>query len=71
MVTRAGGYYRQGTLSVSVDQHTKEMQSRWVYMADKPETAPTLKLRRIARKSPLTRIAEQLPAKLPRVLFRP
>ena len=69
VIIRVGSYYRQGTLSVSVDQHTREMQAKWVYMAKRPAPVLPLKPRRTARKSALTRIAEQLPAKLPRVLF--
>jgi hypothetical protein len=42
---------------------------KWVCEADKPMPLMPLKPRRTARKLALTRIAEQLPAKLPRVLF--
>jgi hypothetical protein len=51
-----------------VAQHLRELPVGWIFAA-KPK--PTLRLahKRKARKSALTRIAEQLPAKLPRVLF--
>jgi hypothetical protein len=42
---------------------------KWVCEADKPMPVMQLKPRRTARKLALTRIAEQLPVKLPRVLF--
>jgi hypothetical protein len=42
---------------------------KWVCEADIAEAGPALKPRRTARKLALTRIAEQLPAKLPCVLF--
>lgn len=66
VVTHAGNHYRQGILSVAVDQHTREMQSQWVYM---PRKEPVLRVahKRKARVSPLTKIADQLPHKLPRI----
>jgi hypothetical protein len=38
-------------------------------MPNEAKASTVLPSRRVARKSPLTAIAEQLPAKLPRVLF--
>lgn len=51
-----------------VAQHLRELPVDWVFAAS---PAPPLRVApsRTARKSALTRIAEQLPAKLPRVLF--
>jgi hypothetical protein len=40
----------------------------WMKLAD-AKLVPMPQIRRTARKSALSRIAEQLPAKLPRVLF--
>jgi hypothetical protein len=40
MITHSYNYCRQGILSVSVDQHTTEMQSNWVYM---PRKQPELR----------------------------
>lgn len=43
----------------------------WISVPDAVPAKPALRISRKARKSALTRIAEQLPAKLPRVLFDP
>lgn len=65
IVANTGNHYRQGTLSMSVDQHTTEMQSQWVYM---PRKKPDLRVahKRHDRVSPLIRIAETYPVRLPR-----
>jgi hypothetical protein len=59
----------ENSIHFTVDPNAKELRQNWLYrpIAAKPSTGPTI--RRIARKSPLTAISEQLPAKLPRVLL--
>lgn len=44
-----------------------EDRRKWVQMVDARPTRTAPKLKRTAKPSPLTRIAQQLPAKLPRV----
>jgi hypothetical protein len=64
----AKGSYRFDAFGVP--QHLSELRQKRVYLPD-PKPAICVAIKRTARKSALTRIAEQLPAKLPRVLFYP
>ena len=52
---------------IAVGQHLKEMPQKWIAEPDAVAPQLTPQTRRTARKSALTRIAEQLPAKLPRI----
>jgi hypothetical protein len=53
-----GQNYFNGTLSILVDQHTKEMPCQWVRMPVKLP-APCLALKRTTRILPLTKIAHK------------
>jgi hypothetical protein len=46
-------------IHVCVGQHVREMPKDWISKPDKAQDLPAVKPRRIARKSPLTAIAEK------------
>ncbi len=56
-------------IHVAVGAHEKEMPVEWIQEKDERRTIAVSMPRRRKGKHPLTKIAEQLPYKLPRVLF--
>jgi len=57
--------------NVPVGPHTKEVPQAWIAEPDEVEPPITPKPRRVARKSPLIRIAELYPVRLPRRKLNP
>jgi hypothetical protein len=53
------------------EQNVKELSQEWVYLPIANKASTSLPTRRVARKSALEAIDEQLQAKLPRVLLPP
>lgn len=50
-------------------EHLREVAAQWIYAPREAKDPMPLQLRRIKRVSPLTKISEQLPRKLPRLVI--